>query len=436
MSASSPQLQPDDTARWAPESCPFTVEYSRQVVEELRVYGEEWFQKIPHGGMEVGAVLFGTYQDGVVRILEWRPLPCEHAKGPGFTLSEKDLQHLERLAEEWAVAPELDGMVPVGWFHTHTRSGLFFSSDDCAIFDRYFPDPWALSLVLCYAKNKPVIGGFFYREFDGSVKGEESALAFTVEPNPALALRPKRRSAAPTRQHQRRASEPPPARPAPMRDPETVEQDAENGPPEPATPAPAPQWEPRRGTALSAPAIPDGEPARRSGLAWKVPLGLAAMLLFGAFGWLWFGSPAKPPASPLRLEPYEDQLLVLWDRNAPSVRDAERGVLTIRDGASERDVQLDMLMARRGSVTYARHSGDVQIGLKLYKGGAETFNELARFVGKAVDGETTPAAASISQTEMETKREELKRDLATERDRATKLREAKRRPRKTVKRKR
>ncbi|MEZ5355865.1 MAG: hypothetical protein R2762_24800 [Bryobacteraceae bacterium] len=433
MPAPSPQLQPDDAARWAVHSCPFTVEYSLQVLEELRVYGEEWFQKIPHGGMEVGAVLFGNYQDGVLYIREWRPIPCEHAKGPGFTLSEKDLMDLERLAEDWASAPELEAVVPVGWFHTHTRSPLFLSSDDSAIFDRYFPDPWAVSLVFCYAKNKPVTAGFFYRELDGSVRGEETAREFVVSPNPAMALLPKRKSSAPSRP--RRPADAATGR-APRRDP-GAQPTAETGTPAdlqetPSAQGEAPQRPVREWQPIST--LPDGEP-RRSGLAWKIPLGIAALLAIGAFGWFATRPVAKVSAAVLRVEPYEDQLLVLWDRDVPGVREAERGVLVIRDGGSERTVPLDMLMARRGSVTYARSSGDVEIGLKLYKGSDEVFSELTRYVGK---GGAPPAgeiaAAAPNPVQLEQKRDEVKKALAAQQERGNKLRQAKQRPRKKAKR--
>ncbi len=420
MPASSPQLQPDDSARWVTDGCPFAVEYSRQVLEELRVYGEEWFQKIPHGGMEVGAVLFGHYADGVLRILEWRPMPCEHARGPGFILSERDLADLERTGEEWATAPELDGLQPVGWFHTHTRSGLYLSSDDGAIFDRYFPDPWAVSLVFCYAKAKPVTAGFFFRNVDGSVRGEKAEQEFAVAPNPAMALRPKRKSAAsgrgkrPAELSVNKAQR----RERPVVDESEAVADANVAAPV-EEPVRAREWQPLK-------PIPDGE-VRGSGLAWKIPLGIAALLAVGMFGWFVTRPVEKVSAAVLRVEPYNDQLLVLWDREVPGVQEAERGVLSIRDGGNERTVPLDMLMARRGSVTYARSSGEVEIGLKLYKGSDMVFDELTRYVGGAsAEVPAAPATVAATPAQLTAKRDELKKAEAVQQVRAKKLRDAKR----------
>lgn len=434
MPASSPQMQPDDSARWSAEGCPFSIVYSLQVLEELRAYGEEWFQKIPHGGMEVGAALFGGYDDGVVRVLEWRPIACEHSKGPGFNLSEKDLSGIERLLESCSAAPELHGLKPVGWFHTHTRSALFLSADDCAVFDRYFPDPWSVSLVFRYTKGQAVTAGFFYRELGGSVRGEKTAAEFEVAPSPAMALRPKRKSAAPM--HPKRRV-PEPIAQAPARRYLDSESPAPESSPEGSLEKPQlPAWDP------SVLRLPDGEPEKRSGLFWKIPLAAAVLAALGLVGWLAMRPVEKVSAAALRVEPYDDQLLVLWDRDIPAVREAERGVMEIRDGDSARSIELDMMMARRGSVTYVRRSGDVSIELKLFKGGGQIFAETTKYVGQPALAKAPPpppgipAAAPPSQRELETRRVELKRSIAAQQARGKRLADAKKRPRRTAKRRR
>ena len=79
-----------DFGKWQVEDLPLCIEYSLAVMEELRAYGEEGFQKIPHGGIEVGALLLGEHDGNTVRITEWRPMTCDHARGPGFALSPAD----------------------------------------------------------------------------------------------------------------------------------------------------------------------------------------------------------------------------------------------------------------------------------------------------------------------------------------------------------
>jgi len=66
------------------------VEYSHAVMEQVRVSAVNGFNSFGHGGLEIGGVLYGERRGDVVRVLAAVDLPCEHALGPGFVLSEKD----------------------------------------------------------------------------------------------------------------------------------------------------------------------------------------------------------------------------------------------------------------------------------------------------------------------------------------------------------
>lgn len=55
-----------------------------------------------------------------------------------------------------------------------------------------------------------------------------------------------------------------------------------------------------------------------------------------------------------------------WDRQAPAVRQARRAVLWIREGDSERSVDLDLGHLRYGSVIYRKQSGRVQFRLDVF----------------------------------------------------------------------
>src|SRR5690348_6140477 len=101
----------------------------------------EGLNRVPHGGVEIGGVLFGNHGKGTVHVMARRALVCEYASGPSFTLSEKDQRGLERLLADAAADAELSGLEPVGWYHSHTRSGIFLSEQDLEIFQRYFPHP-------------------------------------------------------------------------------------------------------------------------------------------------------------------------------------------------------------------------------------------------------------------------------------------------------
>src|SRR5579862_711507 len=137
------------------------MEYARGVMEEICLAAADGFNRLAHGGLEIGGVLFGTTEAGSIRVLAHRSLACEYAFGPSFTLSPKDTRALEDLL----AAPEKDsafaGMQPVGWYHSHTRSDITLTEKDVQLFQRYFPETWQIALVLRPNRFEPVRCGFF-----------------------------------------------------------------------------------------------------------------------------------------------------------------------------------------------------------------------------------------------------------------------------------
>jgi proteasome lid subunit RPN8/RPN11 len=142
------------------------------------------FYKLARGGLEVGGVLFGQRSGDSVRILASRPIACEHASGPSFVLSENDEAGLRTLLESATSDPELKGLVPAGWYHSHTRSEISLSERDLEIYARYFPEPWQVSLVLRPEKMRPARARFFLRERGGSVTPDSSHGEFLLAPLP------------------------------------------------------------------------------------------------------------------------------------------------------------------------------------------------------------------------------------------------------------
>jgi proteasome lid subunit RPN8/RPN11 len=171
-----------EVGRWRAENLPLTIEYSRAIMERVRASVVEAFYKIGRGGVEVGGVLFGKHVGNLVQIQAFRPLPSEYLTGPSYVLSEKDQAALRRLLETSAEEPQLEGLVPVGWYHSHTRSGIHLSPDDLETYNRYFPEPWQVALVLKPERMKPVRAGFFIREPGSVIHAESSYAEFTVSP--------------------------------------------------------------------------------------------------------------------------------------------------------------------------------------------------------------------------------------------------------------
>jgi hypothetical protein len=115
------------------------------------------------------------------------PLDCEHAFGPSFTLSPNDHTKLEGLLAEAKRSAVMDA---VGWYHSHTRSEIFFSPADIEVHNRFFPKLWHVALVVRPRTLGPAGAGFFFRETNGSIHGEASYAEFTLQNLPLRAAAP------------------------------------------------------------------------------------------------------------------------------------------------------------------------------------------------------------------------------------------------------
>ena len=95
-------------------------------------------------------------------------------------------------------------------------------------------------------------------------------------------------------------------------------------------------------------------------------------------------------ALPLKLSVAEkqNQLEVTWDRNAPAILQARRGVLSISDGSNKQDLELSGAQLRTGRVIYSRASPDVALRMEVFGEGPEPVTESIRIVST----EATPPA--------------------------------------------
>ncbi len=167
-------------ATWSAPECPFTIEYSRKALDDIRLAVVDAFFSLPRGGAEIGGLLLGRLEDNRVQILDYAPLECEHAFGPAFTLSPADQTRLgDMLRQSYP-----GGLRPVGWYHSHTRSEISLCEADVDIHNRYFPERWQVALLLRPSTLQPTRAGFFFREPDGTIHAEASYQEFVVEPLP------------------------------------------------------------------------------------------------------------------------------------------------------------------------------------------------------------------------------------------------------------
>jgi proteasome lid subunit RPN8/RPN11 len=417
---------------WKAAQCPFTIEYSLRALDDIRLAVTDAFFSLPRGGAEIGGILLGQRLKRRLVIEDYVALDCEHAFGPSFALSPRDQN---RLAELLATAEQNpDGLKPVGWYHSHTRSEIFLSEADQALHQRYFPEPWQVALVLRPHTFNPTKGGFFFRETDGSMHAKASYQEFALAPLP---VRPAPAGVAPATEpapsaHLRRA---PDARgPVITVTAEQASQGPAPGPGGTAEPA-APASEASEGQPADVP-LPNflAPPAERRSL-WLVAtvltitIGLAAAVAAYLTQNLWLPRvmarfwPAPQLSIGLNAVDHDGQLQIEWDGNSTAVRQAGSAMLEIDDGPVRQEIQLDARHLKAGSITYGRQGERIDIKLAITLPGGQQAHGAASFVGKLPERKPPPEDPEIRKQRdaLAAEAAKLKTDLAAEMARTRKL---------------
>ncbi|MBK7926522.1 MAG: hypothetical protein IPJ98_03260 [Bryobacterales bacterium] len=203
----------NEVGRWAAPHLPYEIEVELDVLEEIRHRADEGYQRIGHGGIEFGGVLYGRIEGGVVRILEWRELECDHSMGPSFVLSAADRATLESLVTLPAREHQLRGMETVGWWASHGRSAVSLKPHDVELHEKHFPGPQQVALIIKPVRQGASSAGFFGRTAEGTLEAA-STTEFEIRANVSALMRAPRESAAPRVQDaQQRVTGPTPLAP-------------------------------------------------------------------------------------------------------------------------------------------------------------------------------------------------------------------------------
>ena len=191
---------------WQAPGHELEVVYSQVVMHEVVLRALDGLHSMPGVGLEVGGVLFGTADENEVRITASRELTCAHSKGQGFLLNEADEGRLDRLLSYYKEEPDLAGLAPVGFYASRTRNELALSESDVRLFEKYFPEPQQVVLVVKVARGRPTRAGFFVREADGSIQREMTHKEFEAAPASEAGLRPMTKAERDATQPQRTAT--------------------------------------------------------------------------------------------------------------------------------------------------------------------------------------------------------------------------------------
>jgi proteasome lid subunit RPN8/RPN11 len=414
---------------WSVPQCPFPIETSPRVLDDIRLAVVDAFFSLPRGGAEIGGVLLGSYKSGKLAITGYAALDCEHAYGPSFTLSPPDEARLKALL---AAHSGVEASArPVGWYHSHTRSEIFLSDADLQLHQRYFPEAWQVALVIKPHTFQPARVGFFFREADGSMRTQDSYREITLEALPLRQVPNGKPSFAP-------ADQPPLRRWRPEPEPEPADRGRVITPapataafatntaaaaPQPAPdPNPEPDPEPPAEPAIAFPVPQFLPPASAPSHRWIWVLAIGIGLGVGAAGFqtrqAWLPkmvaavNPAPPPPLPpptlgLNATDHEGQLQINWDRNSRALLEARDAVLEITEGEATQAIQLDSAHLRAGSFTYARQAEKVDVKLIVNQPNAPDVREVTSFLGKLPDPKP-----SVEDPEVQKQRDELARQAA------------------------
>jgi hypothetical protein len=245
------------------------------------------------------------------------------------------------------------GTKAVGWYVSHTRTGLGLGPGDLEIFDGFFARLGSVALVIKPAHLGPAEAAFFYRGGDGAIHSGES---FEIEAAPRL------------------------------KSPEPAAEEA-HAPVDALESEASAEYEPAREPDPPQPVV------ARPRFRWRWLAAAAAVLAIAAAFFVWR---PRPPAR-LQLSAQEisaGQVRIEWDRAAASALGATSGVLEIEDGDSRLRVPLDSDQLRNSSITYAHRSPRVAFRLLVQRARGGALEERLSYAGKA----PPPAAAPSPMT--------------------------------------
>ena len=157
------------------------VRFSPEVVDRLAEVVMSGYQRYPWGGVEVGGILFGKKDTDAIHVYSFLPIDCEHEHGPSFELSNRDIQAVDHLLAGAASNEELNGLIPVGWYHSISRRELSLAKCDQALHERFFPHSWQLAMVIQRSKQDPLSIGLFCGGSHGSLEPHSPQREFAIE---------------------------------------------------------------------------------------------------------------------------------------------------------------------------------------------------------------------------------------------------------------
>lgn len=368
---------------WEPPGKSIAVRLSLDVVDRMQQEVMRGFGAVPKRGAEVGGVLLGRTACGekaVVTIDDFEIVPIEYKRSPSYLLSEADAQAFDAAVKRARENPN-PLLHPVGYFRSHTREGTGLGPEDTEIFQKHFPEPEAVALIVKPYATKVGMAGFYFKE-DAKFQSGPPLLEFPFRrreldpegaPPPVRGARPADRTSLPAASGERQAHRPlgfdmpPSSKAVAARSVEIL----------PAEPSRVPETE------TPADTLPL-QTKRKTGGSWVwIPVSFIFLLLGLLLGFQAALS-TRPQLKTGSNDPYSltvavsksgDNVQVKWDRQALAIRTAQKGLLTIEDGPYSKPVPLNAFDLQSGSVVYPPQSEHVRFRLEVMVNAKDTVTE-------------------------------------------------------------
>jgi hypothetical protein len=381
---------------WEEAGKPIVVEIDGDVVGRLLKEVQRGFGMVPRRGVELGGILIGSVEpipdhpgDWLVKVTDFEGIPCSHSRSMGYQLNIDEQLRFAEVRERWRRVSGRHAYA-VGYYRSHTREGLSMTSDDVDLFDRWFPEQNAITLLVKPFATRNSTAGIFFRE-NGEVRTESSYRELPFGGRQPVRSGETHSPPLPPNQRARSASA---QQWSPPKGSEPSLPTFEEQPPEPQQPDPV-----ELGIAGTR-RHPETGLRFNTGWVW-LPLSFVFLLFGAGLGFFmgvnlrtrgFAGANQDPLTLGLTVGPSGNDIEIHWDRGSLGVQGAARGSLLIGDGASQKIVHLDADQLRTGSVLYQRArdaASDVQFRLEVFARERTMIAETAVFKGK--EGRSGPA---------------------------------------------
>jgi flagellar motor protein MotB len=151
----------------------FTVRLALDFVETLAQNLERLKQAEEHGGLLFGRVI----DNDTVEVTGFEFFRSKHHRGASYDLGGGERYSVERYVKSFS---KRSGPMPVGYFRTHLRPGLFLDQSDFALMTESFSDLPGIALAIRTDQTGPSNAGIFFWE-DSDIDRSQSELIFPFD---------------------------------------------------------------------------------------------------------------------------------------------------------------------------------------------------------------------------------------------------------------